>query len=244
MKTTPPPERQASMAFPGFPPRVRYTPVPSPLLGPLLQEIDDLAELKCTLRILWLLHQKKGYPRFVTLKEVLADQVLCRALGQPNQNVADRIRQAVGRAVERGILIHATVPRVGVPEDVYLVNGESERRALGRMGQRELEPGPRPLMEPEPLQWTKERPNIFALYEDNIGLVTPMIAEELKQAEELYPQEWIEDAFKEAVSRNRRSWRYIARILERWEQEGRDDGEHGEPWGHIKKTDPKEYLRL
>ena len=54
-----------------------------------------------------------------------------------------------------------------------------------------------------------------------------MIAEQLKEAEELYPSAWIEDAIFEAVSQNKRSWRYIARILERWEREGRGDGEPG-----------------
>jgi DnaD/phage-associated family protein len=60
-----------------------------------------------------------------------------------------------------------------------------------------------------------------------------MIADELKEAEELYPSTWIEEAFREAVSQNKRTWRYIARILERWEREGRTDGEPGR---HLKKT--------
>ncbi len=34
----------------GFPRGVHLTPVPSPLLGPLLADIDDIGELKCTLR--------------------------------------------------------------------------------------------------------------------------------------------------------------------------------------------------
>jgi DNA replication protein len=68
--------------------------------------------------------------------------------------------------------------------------------------------------------------NIFTLYEQNIGMITPMIAEELKEAEKLYPPRWIEEAFKEAVTLNKRSWRYIARILERWASEGKDSGEH------------------
>ena len=38
------------MQFAGFPPGTRYTPVPDPLLGPLLEQIQDLAELKVTLR--------------------------------------------------------------------------------------------------------------------------------------------------------------------------------------------------
>jgi DnaD/phage-associated family protein len=60
-----------------------------------------------------------------------------------------------------------------------------------------------------------------------------MIADELREAEELYPLEWLEDAFREAVGQNKRSWRYIARILERWEREGRSNGEPGR---HLKKA--------
>jgi len=69
-----------------------------------------------------------------------------------------------------------------------------------------------------------ERPNIFALYEQNIGLLQPLIAEELREAEKTYPAAWIEEAFKIAVERNARNWRYIKAILERWTREGKDDG--------------------
>ena len=57
------------MKFSGFPRRVRSLPVPSPLFGELLEDIDDLSELKCLLRVIWLLQQKRGYPRYVTLAE-------------------------------------------------------------------------------------------------------------------------------------------------------------------------------
>jgi len=60
---------------------------------------------------------------------------------------------------------------------------------------------------------TCDRPNIFILYEQNIGLLTPPIADELRQAEQTYPAGWIEEAFREAVSLNKRSWRYIRAIL-------------------------------
>ena len=66
-----------------------------------------------------------------------------------------------------------------------------------------------------------ERPNIFVLYEQNIGLLSPMIAEELKDAADLYPTEWIEAAFREAVQQNKRKWSYIRAILRHWETEGR-----------------------
>jgi len=61
-----------------------------------------------------------------------------------------------------------------------------------------------------------ERPNIFVLYEQNIGLLTPLIADQLKDAADQYPQEWIEAAFREAVQHNKRNWSYISAILRRW----------------------------
>ena len=212
------------MAFEGFPRRMRYTPVPNPLFGPLLEQIDDLDELKCTLRVVWLLHNKRGYPRTLTLGELEADRVLARALSEPGGQHRRRMRLALDRAVARGTLVRASVRNGSGSERVYALN-TGEARALaaaspsgsGRGAEhRPGTPGP-----------TAERPNIFALYEDNIGMLSPMIADELREAEELYPAEWIEEAFREAVENNVRSWRYAARILERWEREGRSDGERG-----------------
>jgi DnaD/phage-associated family protein len=66
-----------------------------------------------------------------------------------------------------------------------------------------------------------DRPSLFRLYEQNIGPLTPLIAQRLVKAGELYPMEWIETAIDDAVAYNRRSWRYIARILENRSAEGR-----------------------
>lgn len=66
-----------------------------------------------------------------------------------------------------------------------------------------------------------ERPNIFVLYEQNIGLLSPLIADQLKDAADQYPPEWIEAAFREAVQHNKRNWSYISAILRRWKTEGR-----------------------
>lgn len=68
-------------------------------------------------------------------------------------------------------------------------------------------------------------PNIFSLYEQNIGVLTPIIAEKLSDADKSYPAEWISEAFSLAVSGNKRNWRYIEAILKRWVSEGRDNGE-------------------
>src|SRR5947207_2362935 len=71
-------------------------------------------------------------------------------------------------------------------------------------------------------------PNLF--FSDVLSQIedpAELIAEELRATEEECPREWIEAAFREAAAQNRRSWRYVARILERWRDEGRTDAAVG-----------------
>ena len=213
------------MGFQGFPRRVHSIPVPAPLFGTLLEQIDDLAELKCTLRVIWLLQQKKGYPRFVSLKELLADRTLVNALATSGSPDHAQVEQGLARAVGRGTLATATVEQGGEREQLYSLNTEAERNSLTKLAGGAVTAGALP--NAEPWEGAAEQPNIFSLYEANIGMLSPMIADELREAEELYPVAWIEDAFREAVSQNKRSWRYISRILERWDREGRTNGKSG-----------------
>jgi len=68
-----------------------------------------------------------------------------------------------------------------------------------------------------------ERPNMFKLYEENIGALTPLIADTLKDAEETYQAEWIAEAIELAVKNNKRNWKYCEAILKRWKEEGRGE---------------------
>ena len=226
------------MGFTGFPRQVRFTPVPNPIFRELLEQIDDLSELKCTLRVIWLMHMKRGYPRFLTLGELLSDRTLNRALAGTGKEIASEVHRGLAQAVQRGTLVMVKVKKDGVDECLYALNTEAQRKALAGIndGERTVATEPQADTREGPL----ERPNIFSLYEDNIGMLSPIIAEELKEAEEAYPQAWIEDAFREAVALNKRSWRYIARILERWEQEGRSNGGPGR---YPKKAGYQEYFR-
>ena len=70
-------------------------------------------------------------------------------------------------------------------------------------------------------------------------MLTPLVTDELREAEHAYPWPWIEAAFQEAVDLNKRSWRYISRILERWEREGRG---HGEPGRDPETLTAAEYI--
>jgi DnaD/phage-associated family protein len=80
---------------------------------------------------------------------------------------------------------------------------------------------PRSVLHPENAV-VGERSKIFELYESLIGTLSPLIADELAEAERLYPADWLEAAFREAAAQNARSWRYVSRILERWAIEGPD----------------------
>jgi DnaD/phage-associated family protein len=119
----------------------------------------------------------------------------------------------VARAVQRRTLLQAE-DMVGETADrIYFANTPKGRAAVEALAQGRW---------PDELELA-ERPNIFTLYEQNIGTLTPLIADELREAEETYPYWWFEEAFRIAATHNKRSWRYIRAILERWHTEGKGD---------------------
>jgi DNA replication protein len=207
--------------FSGFPAgELAYTPLPDLFFSELLPLIDDLAELKVTLHVFWLLYRRKKSQAYVTLHELLGDGWLVRSLAGGSPSPEKALRDGLEKAVARGTLL-CLISSEG-DERFYFINTAQGRRSFdqARSGEIELAPGIA-LAEPvTPLQ----RPNIFVLYEQNIGLLQPIIAEELQDAERTYPQEWIEDAFHIAVENNVRNWKYVRRILERWAAEGKDRG--------------------
>jgi DNA replication protein len=211
--------------FPGFPNRGRTIPTPVALFSELLPAIADLAELKVTLHVLWRIAEKRVYPRFVTRAELETDRTLLASLaacGPPLQEV----RRGLRLATQRGTLIEVGVGRAGGEEILIFLNSERDRETIERLERGELNIGQTSAKRRE-VRLSAPRPNIYQLYEQNIGLLTPLLADELRAAEEEFPAAWIEDAFRLAVAMNRRSWRFIARILERWRVEGKDDGAVG-----------------
>ena len=218
--------------FSGFPARMKYTSIPNLFFSQLLPQIDDIAELKTTLHIFSMLYGKKGYPRFATYHELLGNKSLMNSLGGGEKPPSEMLGGALGMAVKRGTILHLVVDRDGTAEDVYFLNTESDRRAVAKIQNGELAlAGLKAGKYSQPEVEAEPPPDIFTLYEQNVGMLNPMIAEWLKEAEKLYPEAWIRDAIKEAVSLNKRSWRYIDRILERWSAEGRGDGTYR---GHSK----------
>jgi DnaD/phage-associated family protein len=216
--------------FPGFPDRMELVPVPGAVFGTLLREIDDLAELKTLLHVLRLLHAQPRAPRFVRRASLLADAALVDALvGPAGREPEDVVSAALDQAVARGTLLAVAVTEGAADDVCYLLHTRSNERVVRQViaGERTLgDLGPAPVPR-EPAR-SDDRPSIYALYEQNIGLLTPLLAEELREAADSFPAPWIEDAFREAVGQNKRNWRYVRKILETWASRGR--GASGAPW--------------
>ena len=208
--------------FSGFPDgKVQVTPLPNLFFSELCPAIDDLAELKVSLHIFWLIANRKARaPRYVALSELRGDRTLLQSLAVSSGEPEAVLTHALAAASERGILLHQAV---GSDDDLYFVNDETGRRAFEKsQAEEEMRSMPHGVARPADAQ-AAIRPNIFVLYEQNIGLLTPMISEELKQAEQDYPPDWIADAFKVAVKQNKRSWAYVNGVLKRMKTEGRGD---------------------
>ncbi len=80
----------------------------------------------------------------------------------------------------------------------------------------------------------KELGEISRLYEENIGMLTPLLGERLKEIVGEYPDGWFAKATQEAVNYNHRNLRYIERVLENWKVNGVKTGMR--PVGEQTKT--------
>lgn len=210
-------------AFAGFPAgKQPLVKVPNAFWTELLPAINDLAELKVTLHCLWLLNQKQGDLRYTRLMEIAADDRFMAGLAARPEDALAALRQGLELAEARGTLLRVKVLQSGAEEAWYFLNSELGRAAVERIQRGELHTLAAPL--PDDISLQTQRPHIFLLYEQNIGMIQPMLAEELRDAERTYPQSWLEEAFRIAVELNVRNWKYIRTILERWAAEGKDDG--------------------
>lgn len=215
----------ASERYPGFPSGDRTIPVPVALFRDLVPTIADIAELKVTVHVVWRIIDKKVVPKFVSRSELETDRTLLASLAASGPPLQE-LRRGLRLATQRGSLIEVVVGRGEREETLFFLNSERDRATVERLERGDLNLGQTSARRKEP-SISAPRPNIYQLYEQNIGLLTPLLADELRAAEDEFPATWIEDAFRLAVAMNRRNWRYIARILERWRVEGKSDGAIG-----------------
>ncbi|MFH2102999.1 MAG: DnaD domain protein [Chloroflexota bacterium] len=191
--------------FQGFGDSETFTRVPDSFFRKLLNEIDSLDELKVTLYLLWRIEQMEGAFHTLCRSEMLADE------GFMAGSSATELDSGLEKAVRRGSLLKVENDSGGF----YLLNSPRGRAAAEELKKGDWRLAARPASAPPPA-----RPNIFKLYEENIGPLTPLLADALRDAEQTYPPDWVAEAFAEAVGRNKRNWKYIEAILRRWKEEG------------------------
>ncbi len=187
--------------FKGFTESESFTQLPDTFFHQLLNQIDDAAELKVTLYLLWRVEHMDG--PFRALREADFD---AKELGLS----VDDVRTGIGKAVKRGVILR--VERDA--EVLHFLNSPRGRAAANAFLHGDQKAAG---MTAVPF----ERPTIFRLYEENIGPLTPLIADALKDAEDTYSAGWVAETIELAVKHNKRSWKYCEAILKRWKEEGR-----------------------
>lgn len=194
--------------------------LPAQFFVEVLPVVADEAELRVTLYALYAIARRRGELRAVRGHELAREAPLERTLAACGG--IEALGGALAAAVSRGTLLACALDD---GDTLYLVHNEAGRRALARIEAGALAvPGASPVR-PQASAAGAGQP--AQVYEQEIGALTPAVAEALAAAVERWPEPWIVEALRLAATHNARSWRYAEAILERWETEGRDDGTAG-----------------
>jgi DNA replication protein len=189
--------------FSGFTSSETFTQIPDSFIH-LAKDIDDIAELKVTLYAIWHVEHIEGHFRAMCETDFETE-----SLGMS----LEEIRIGLEKSVERGTMLKAQHEA----DVFYFLNSPR-----GRLASKAFEKG----------DWRKSakimsaprsKSNIFKLYEENIGSLTPLLSDMLREAERNYPSIWFEEVFEIAVKNNIRNWKYVETILKRWKEKGKDE---------------------
>ncbi len=216
--------------FRGFPAGARTVPLPAAMFTTVFPALDDVAELIVTLYATAAIQRLRRFPRLLESAALRSERALIETLARllPGDEIDAAFRRGLDAAIARGTLLSLSASDGSRTQELITLNTAPDRRALERVrrGQLAGTSGWQVKSAPPPPEG-RGATNVYTLYEATVGPITPQIADELAEAEGLYPEHWIVDAFREAAELNKRSWRYVQRILERWQNEGRDDEAFG-----------------
>jgi len=202
--------------FKGFSGKAGNIQVPPEFFSTVLPELQDVDEIRLMLILFWYMQSRDENTGFVAVDELMQEPVVKDLFGNSEVNWENKLRNTLDKAVADRLVLS------GIKGDRQFLFINSPRGAALYQGlaSGDWVPGETSIA---PHSLSGERPNIFALYEQNIGLITPLMAETLADAEKTYPSEWIEEAVKIAVERNARNWRFVEAILRSWKEKGRNE---------------------
>lgn len=214
-------------AFVGFPAGgLEEVRIPARLLTDLLGRIDSLAETRLTLYCYQQIGRRSEQDAWVRARDLRSDPVLLEMMSglselHSSQKVLD---DALEKALVRNSLLGLELSGAGSePTDKALFlnteDGRQLRAAMQAAGSAVRGDGGvlaiAQLSESEP----------FRIYHQNFGLLTPVLADQLRGLIEDFPLPWVCEAMEIAIGRNVKALAYVKAILNRWEREARESGE-------------------
>lgn len=188
--------------------------IPAAFFTDLLPQIDHLGELRISLYAFWNINGQVKEPRYLILSDILRDAYLLQMFGSTRNEQKKNLQDALDRACLRGTLLTTNVDG----ETYYFINNPRGKAAMKGLTAGAWKPAQDDRL---PVRLAAQRPSIYLLYEQNIGPLTPILSQILQEAEDTYPADWIEEAFKIGVTRNARNWNYVEAILKSWKEKGR-----------------------
>ncbi len=210
--------------FQGFPGGAMQTVLmPQLFYTDLLPKIDDLSELKLTLYIFFLLQTEEHSGPWITDDRLRQDPTLLRMMAESSSlyEPLTLLDAALERALIRNTLL---------PLKIQVENSDQHQKAYalntekGRVAQQQLQTGIH--VETYTSVHSDDQSLPFRHYQQNFGLLTPLVADHIRDLETEFPVDWICEAMEIAVRNNAKSLRYVEVVLDRWAKEGRDDEWH------------------
>lgn len=188
--------------FNGFTSSETFTQFPDSIFSELLKAIDDVNELKVTLYAIWRIDHIEGPFR-----------ALCETDFEPEALglTLNQIHLGLEKAQKRGTLLRSE----NDADVFYFLNSPRGRLAAEAFSKGDWRGSAQ--------QTPRTKSNLFKLYEENIGALTPLISDMLNEAEKEYSAAWFEEAFEIAAKKNVRNWKYIEAILKRWKEKGKNE---------------------
>jgi DNA replication protein len=221
---------QPSPPFAGFPDdSTAIVRLPMIFFTQLFPQMDNLGQLRLLLYMFWHSEQQPGPVRYFRFIDFTSDPTLMELLGDEVG-----LRSALGGLVILHAVLEAELE--WMDEVYYFINTPQGRAAVHAIQSGAWQDFSQ---DRQAINLVDESPNIFELYEKNIGVITPMMADILKDDEATYPAPWIREAIQIAVTRNVRTWKYVQAILKRWQTEGFGDEQNRQ----NDPQDPESYRK-
>ena len=197
----------------------KIIPVPAQLFTEILPGLHDQSQLRATLYAWYAIASRGGGQRYVYLSQLLTDPVLLSWF--IHLDGKNGIRRGLEQSCKDGIFLEL---QIDGHNKILTPNDESGARLMTDLKADLAAQDNNSGTSSTHADYEKSvLSDVIKKYENEIGLLTPAIAEMIAIAEQKYPTAWILEALDIAAQSNARSWKYVSAILARWKDEGKNN---------------------